>query len=328
MSRQEIDKYVYQFTNLSNRDRAHDYESTSIRGAPHQPLLLLAVLDLYAQTATRHNFIEIGGSLVELWKMYLQLLQGPSRLSPVAMPIYALRNEPFWHLVPKPGAPTPKGRVRTTARFYQFFIGVTLDDGLHEALTQKASRSRLRRALIGTYFLPEHWLSLDQSLLPSTTDALAPSAYAERLLAEQAFGRFVDQPSDLHESRTLRDIGFRKAVTFAYDYRCAFCGVRLRGSQNRVSVEAAHIVPWSETRDDRPVNGLCLCPLCHWAFDARMLAIDLSGTILTHVKIQSGDNLPGHLSTLNCRSMFPPREEKFRPDPHCVREQLRRFRAA
>ena len=28
-------------------------------------------------------------------------------------------------------------------------------------------------------------------------------------------------------------------------------------------VEAAHIRPWADSQDDRPVNGLALCRLCH-----------------------------------------------------------------
>jgi predicted restriction endonuclease len=28
---------------------------------------------------------------------------------------------------------------------------------------------------------------------------------------------------------------------------------------------------WSESRDDRPTNGLPLCRLCHWSFDEELM---------------------------------------------------------
>lgn len=67
----------------------------------------------------------------------------------------------------------------------------------------------------------------------------------------------------------LRTRGFRQAVIEAYDYKCAFCGMKIY-SPDTLSweVEAAHIVPHSSMGKDDILNGLALCHLHHWAFDA------------------------------------------------------------
>lgn len=67
----------------------------------------------------------------------------------------------------------------------------------------------------------------------------------------------------------LRTRGFRQAIIEAYDYKCAFCGMKIY-SPDTLSweVEAAHIVPHSSMGKDDVLNGLALCHLHHWAFDA------------------------------------------------------------
>lgn len=66
----------------------------------------------------------------------------------------------------------------------------------------------------------------------------------------------------------LRARGFRQAVIEAYDFRCAFCGLKIYSPDSESwEVEAAHIVPHSSLGKDDVLNGLALCHLHHWAFD-------------------------------------------------------------
>ncbi|MFQ5560030.1 MAG: HNH endonuclease [Nitrospinota bacterium] len=67
---------------------------------------------------------------------------------------------------------------------------------------------------------------------------------------------------------TLRKRGFRQAVTEAYDYKCAICGLKIYSPDSLSwEVEAAHIVPHRAMGKDDIWNGLALCHLHHWAFD-------------------------------------------------------------
>ena len=67
----------------------------------------------------------------------------------------------------------------------------------------------------------------------------------------------------------LRIRGFRQAVIEVYDFRCAVCGLKINSPDSfSWEVEAAHIVPHRSLGRDDVFNGIALCRLHHWAFDA------------------------------------------------------------
>jgi predicted restriction endonuclease len=59
-----------------------------------------------------------------------------------------------------------------------------------------------------------------------------------------------------------------------YDHQCAACGLRIRlPAGNDVSfIDAAHLIPFAETRNDHPTYGLALCKNHHWAMDREIIA--------------------------------------------------------
>ena len=66
----------------------------------------------------------------------------------------------------------------------------------------------------------------------------------------------------------IRKRGFRFAIVEAYDYKCAFCGMKINSPDAKTwEVEAVHIVPHRLRGKDDMWNGLALCRLHHWAFD-------------------------------------------------------------
>ncbi|HVO76235.1 MAG TPA: HNH endonuclease, partial [Ignavibacteriaceae bacterium] len=72
----------------------------------------------------------------------------------------------------------------------------------------------------------------------------------------------------------IRIRGFRLAVIEAYDYKCAFCGMKINSPDSLIwEVEAAHIVPHRLKGKDDIWNGLALCHLHHWAFDVGWFTI-------------------------------------------------------
>jgi predicted restriction endonuclease len=86
----------------------------------------------------------------------------------------------------------------------------------------------------------------------------------------------------------LRTRGFRQAVIEAYDYKCALCGMKIY-SPDTLSweVEAAHIVPHSSMGKDDVLNGLALCHLHHWAFDAGWFTLQDDYKIEVSQKVKS-----------------------------------------
>lgn len=69
-------------------------------------------------------------------------------------------------------------------------------------------------------------------------------------------------PADEYKA-VARDQGFRRAIVLHYDHRCALCGTRIVTSEGHTVVDAAHIIPWSESRNDDIRNEMALCKLCH-----------------------------------------------------------------
>jgi hypothetical protein len=76
----------------------------------------------------------------------------------------------------------------------------------------------------------------------------------------------------LYVSRGASARRFSVSVRAAYGQRCAFCGAVFGGIDDvRSGVDAAHILAWSAYDLDRVDNGLALCKLHHWAFDAGLM---------------------------------------------------------
>lgn len=69
---------------------------------------------------------------------------------------------------------------------------------------------------------------------------------------------------------------FRRAVLSAYQGRCCVTGLAVPELLN-----ASHIIPWRENKDERlnPQNGLCLNALHDRAFDRGLITITASGKV-------------------------------------------------
>ncbi|MFW5943354.1 MAG: HNH endonuclease, partial [Chloroflexota bacterium] len=96
---------------------------------------------------------------------------------------------------------------------------------------------------------------------------------------------------------------------------CALCGVRILTADGHTAIDAAHIVPWSESQNDDPRNGLALCRLCHWTFDEGLATISRRYEIRLSPQLQANDNIPGHLATLSQRPLIGPTDHDLRPFP-------------
>lgn len=83
----------------------------------------------------------------------------------------------------------------------------------------------------------------------------------------------------LAKSRGALGRKFSEEVRAAYNQRCGFCGVKFGGIPGIQSgIDAAHILAWSKHDLDTVANGIALCKLHHWAFDAGVLMPMKEGT--------------------------------------------------
>ena len=85
-------------------------------------------------------------------------------------------------------------------------------------------------------------------------------------------------------------------------------------SDGHTAVDAAHIVPWSLSRNDNPRNGIALCKLCHWTFDEGLIGVSQKYVVTTSPQLNLNHNVPGHLLTLSGRIVLGPSEQILWPD--------------
>jgi hypothetical protein len=130
---------------------------------------------------------------------------------------------------------------------------------------------------------------------------------------------------ELHEeAQRGRDAAFRRTILEIYDYRCAACGIRVLLESRLSLVEAAHLIPFNVSRNDRPDNGVALCPNHHWAMDRFLIAPcpdRRNEAGIWRVSPRLDDRIEGQkdLLALANRPVIPPSEEKFRPASDSLR---------
>jgi len=73
--------------------------------------------------------------------------------------------------------------------------------------------------------------------------------------------------AEYSRSAIPRDDAFSRGVTEMYGFKCAVCGLGLRGPNGSVEVQGAHIYPKALDGKDDLRNGICVCRMHHWAFD-------------------------------------------------------------
>jgi putative restriction endonuclease len=312
----EISKYIHKFSHLRT-DRTGGWTAATQNQAPHKPLLLLVVIDLFAQGSLPSNLIEITPELGELFAAYWAYVMPPDRRGNLALPVFHLRSSGFWHLLPQPGQEEALRAVRqvdTLSRLRKLVIGASLDEELHCLLQVEESRNVLRTVLIQTYFSPD----LQAGLLAQGEINRQVFRYSQELI-ENTHKQVKDGPYlDEAYKPMVRDHGFRRAVVRIYDHRCAFCGVRVMTAEGRTVVDAAHIIPWRVSQNDDPLNGLALCRLCHWTFDAGLMGVSNRYILLCSSELRSSLNLPGQLVTLDGRGLLGPEEKALWPDTHSL----------
>lgn len=287
------------------RDKCASYER------PHKPVLLLSIIDLLDRGVITGNEMPLNEELVATFKRYFAVVRQHNDQPTIQNPFFYLCGDKFWQLVPAPGespiyregatsgAPSVAELRRRTA--YGRF-----DDGFWQLINEPVARHQLREAIIARYF-PENREKL--SAVTATSGAGA-AAKPEELREEMPPGR---------------DSAFRRTILEVYDYRCAACGVRVLLDQAASLVEAAHLIPFNVSRNDKPSNGMALCPNHHWAMDRHLIAPVPDARRRAGVwqvnEARLDDRIEGQrdLVAIAGKSVIPPSEQKFYPAVESLR---------
>ena len=152
---------------------------------------------------------------------------------------------------------------------------VTLDDLTKIEIAANKIRSTMRRK---------------DDMLPALATALGTPVEAEAAPPVGPVPDFGVEDSTPFAEATVRQIAkwrkvadrgaaarrFSEQVLKAYNFKCIVMGIhlpKLPAVTVSPGTDAAHILPWARYNLNSVSNGLCLCKLCHWAFDNGVLRI-------------------------------------------------------
>jgi putative restriction endonuclease len=265
-----------------------------IEGAPHEkphkPLLLLAVFDLIDEGLATPEHIPWCQELRDRFSARFLLVKKHNDQNNPNLPFRYLASDGFW--IPYEANQTPPLRrdiqVSDIGKVFARFT-----DGFEYLVAIPENRRLMREALISRYF--PHL----RSCVPNDVTAIPPIS----LVAEEVeYGR---SPA------------FRRKILSIYDHQCAACGLRIKlPAGNDVSfIDAAHLIPFSESQNDHPTNGLALCKNHHWAMDRKLIAPcpDHHWRVST-VLDPRRSNGEKELLTLSGQKLLLPQDEAFYPD--------------
>lgn len=150
----DLETYIDYFSNL------HRKLTCGVR-APHKPILLLSIINLYEKGYLEENHIELTNILrlvyTHLWKNLV--VSNPASFSPsIVLPMWRMNKELFWHLKP---TIEYKSKFRDLAKelpevneqeYRQYVDHVELDEELSFLMTLDFSRNRLKEVLLTEYF--------------------------------------------------------------------------------------------------------------------------------------------------------------------------------
>jgi len=267
--------------------------------------MLLSVFDAIASGVSKPDGIEWSRWLRERFRRYFSMVSSVNDRPTPENPFYYLKGDGFWepfkvdesgeHILegPPSGADADTGRV--WARFAPDWAVLVSDE---------SSRAAMRDAIVSRYF-------------PAARARILPLSYEE------------PYPQTLVEGMEGRSAAFRRQVLEIYDFQCSACGLRIWIPGRELTfVDAAHIIPFAESRNDHPTNGIALCKNHHWAMDQGLIAPDPELVWQVSVEIDprrsKGEE---ELRRLSGQRMLLPREEAYAPDPRGLSWRFSRLRA-
>jgi putative restriction endonuclease len=215
--------------------------------APHKPLLLLVILELADQGALPADTLPLTPELAFRFYSYWSIVAHRRTQRPdVRFPFHHLARDGFWAALDENGKPSPDDRQTRCVALTPEFVALTHDP---------AFREKARRVLIARYFQPDERLAL-----------YALVGMAVPTEDEMHFDASAAAPEEAKKQG--REARFRLNVVAAYNHTCALTRYRLMTVAAGSIVEAAHIHPFSRSRNNDPRNGLALCRNAHWLFDS------------------------------------------------------------
>ena len=149
--------YIRKFQSLHRDSIPGRWTEVTMNRAPHKPLLLLCVSDLYRENSVRQNRIEPTLYIEEAFNAYWRQLFEIDNTSTFALPFFHLQNDGFWCLVGADGDSNIGDPMiaRSASALRKVVTFARIDEDLHSLLSRPEWNSHLRSVIIASNFVPE-----------------------------------------------------------------------------------------------------------------------------------------------------------------------------
>jgi putative restriction endonuclease len=282
--------------------------SSRQRGNAHyKPILLLSLTDLIAQGVISENKIYVSDELIDTFNRYWNILGSDDYKGGLHYPFFHLQSEGFWYITLKTGF---NGlQPKTTNKLREAVEYASLDNELFDLLQEPISRAEIIDTLVAVWFssnrrILEDILQVNQSFQRVTQEEIETLSELDNLNR---------QPKFVLRKSAVRNAFFRKAVVHTYDYRCAFCQLKVMRSLTQSIVDGAHIKPFSQFYDNRIDNGISFCKNHHWAFDLGWFAIDDDYKIIVASEIEEESPNSKAMKEFHGEKLHLPNSELYFP---------------
>ena len=245
-------------------------------GAPHKPILLLAILKSVESKVITSNRIYITPELImnfrELWS---KLVTTKHQMN-FALPFFHMQSEPFWRIITKPGAFVPltsSHSIKSLGSLNESIQHAEIDKELWDLMMNGQTNLTLTKLLLSTYFSELSNVTLEyQELHEIEHQIMNDDQYTYK-------ARIVDIENNYNNEQGqellyIRCGIFKREIPKIYNYTCAISKMQITTTANAQFVDACHIVPFSISKNDTITNGISLCPNLHRAFDRGLITID------------------------------------------------------
>ncbi len=287
---------------------------------PHKICMLLAMLDLANAGGLKKNEIYYSPPLLERYLAYFESTKSKNDRANPQYPFCYLsgylanKKQSFWHLQIIKNEPIKSGHekkyINENVRY------AYLDEDLFE-LIQTSKNIRTLESVLANF-----WFDRTKEDLKTIVDRNTKISTYEKKIRLGQNNRLRNVP------KFIRNPAFRKVITEIYDFRCAATGARIILPNGEALVEAAHIHPFSETRDDDPRNGLALTPNMHWAMDKNIISPGPDKK--WHVSKLLDNRIPDLqiYTALEGMPLILPKESKYEPKIESLEWRLSKLRVS
>lgn len=124
---------------------------------------------------------------------------------------------------------------------------------------------------------------------------------------------YVEDKKGTVKTRGAAQKAFSDQVKKCYSYKCAITGIT-----KREFLVASHIIPWSDSKEDRlnPRNGICLSSLVDKAFDKGYITFSNDYRLIISEKVKSDEILYNILVQYEGKKLNIKKE--FAPEKRCL----------